>query len=58
MKAMAVRTRGFEFEPEGISIGSPGQAAVVLLPSFVLRNRTVMAVNAAAGRAEQFISGP
>lgn len=38
MKAMAVRTRAFEAEPEGMSIGSLRQAAVILLSSFALRN--------------------
>jgi hypothetical protein len=41
MKAMAIRTRGFGFEPEGISIGSLRQAAVLLLSSFALRNRNL-----------------
>jgi hypothetical protein len=41
MKAMAIRTRGFGFEPEGISIGSLRQTAVLLLSSFALRNRNL-----------------
>jgi hypothetical protein len=38
MKAMAVRTRTFEVESEGISIGPLRQAAVILPSSFALRN--------------------
>jgi hypothetical protein len=41
MKAMAIRTRAFGFEPEGISIGSLRQAAVLLLSSSALRNRNL-----------------
>jgi hypothetical protein len=34
---LAIRTRGFGFEPEGISIGSLRQAAVLLLSSCARR---------------------
>jgi hypothetical protein len=47
MKAIAIRTREFEFEPEGISIGSQGiligslgQAAVLFTLFFDAAERT------------------